>query len=267
MKKSLKIHGFISLILLFTISSYCNANNKKIIASSNYITKEIKDVASFTKIILTGSPDVEYRQNKGNKSTIQIYGSDNLIDKVETRIHNGALEIRLQPGTSYSGDSRLKIILSSPQLDEASIMGSGDIDLIGTLQGENLKLHINGSGDIDAENLKYESVYLLISGSGDIDLENINSKRLSAGIQGSGDIKLKGKTNEGIYSIDGSGDIQATQLTAESVRASIAGSGDINCNALQRLEGRISGSGDISYSGNPEQLRLDGKDKSFHRIK
>lgn len=266
MKKHLKKYVFISFILSFTLHSCYHAENEKIIASSNYITKEIKNIAPFNKIILMGSPDVEYRQNKENKSTIRIYGSDNLIDKVETTIHNGTLEIKLQPGTSYNGEGRLKVILSSPQLDQASIIGSGDIDLIDILQGKDLKLEINGSGDIDAKKLKYESVNLFISGSGDIDLRNVNSNKIVAEIHGSGDIKLKGKTNEGSYSIAGSGDIQATQLTAQSVHTSVMGSGDISCNAQQKLEGNISGSGNISYSGNPKQLQLNGKNKNYHKI-
>ena len=67
----------------------------------------------------------------------------------------------------------MKVIASSPSLDEVDIKGSADVYLKGTIKGVDLTLNITGSGDIEAENLQYTNLSAYIKGSGDIDVKNV----------------------------------------------------------------------------------------------
>ena len=99
-----------------------------------------------------------------------------------------------------------------------------------------------------------------IHGSGDIYIRNIQAEKIKAKIRGSGDINLEGNGKEAEYRIYGSGDIEATKLLVEKINAEIDGSGDIRCNAKKEIEGRILGSGDIRYKGNPTKndIKING---------
>ena len=73
-------------------------------------------------------------------------------------------------------------------------------------------------------------------------------------MSGSGDITLSGTTKDFDATISGSGDIEAYNLEADNVSATVSGSADIQVTAKKSIKARVSGSGDISYRGNPEKV-------------
>lgn len=259
--KILKVTSML-VVLLFLLSTGIIAQN--VTPSKNYITKEITNVRDFSSIKVLGSPDVEYRQVSGSKSKISVYGSDNLVDLLEVLTVNGVLKINIKNGVRIlSGERRLKVIASSPSLDKVHITGSSDVYLKGTVKGDDLKLKITGSGDIQAENLQYATISTSVEGSGDIDLKNVKATAIRAQVSGSGDIEMKGKTQRATYTVNGSGDISADKLTAANVVATVAGSGDISCYASKQLDAKVSGSGDIEYKGKPSVVNKEGKKNSI----
>jgi hypothetical protein len=54
--------------------------------------------------------------------------------------------------------------------------------------------------------------------------------------------------------LDGAGDAQLRALTAREAHASIAGSGRIALHVTRSLVGSVSGSGAITYRGDPERV-------------
>lgn len=231
------------VVLMFLLVTGIQAQT--VTPSKKYITKELNNVSNFSSIRVLGSPDVEYRQSNGSKTTVSIYGSDNLVDLLEVSTVNGVLQVNIKKGVKIlSGERRLKVIASSPSLNQVDIKGSADVYLKGTIKGNDLNLNIAGSGDIEAENLQYANIFALVKGSGDIDLKNVKATTVMS-------------------EVNGSGDISAEKLAATNVVATVAGSGDIVCYASRQLDARVSGSGDIEYKGSPSVVNKRGKKNSI----
>ena len=231
------------VVLMFLLVTGIQAQT--VTPSKKYITKELNNVSNFSSIRVLGSPDVEYRQSNGSKTTVSIYGSDNLVDLLEVSTVNGVLQVNIKKGVKIlSGERRLKVIASSPSLNQVNIKGSADVYLKGTIKGNDLNLNIAGSGDIEAENLQYANIFALVKGSGDIDLKNVKATTVMS-------------------EVNGSGDISAEKLAATNVVATVAGSGDIVCYASRQLDARVSGSGDIEYKGSPSVVNKQGKKNSI----
>ena len=231
------------VVLMFLLVTGIQAQT--VTPSKKYITKELNNVSNFSSIRVLGSPDVEYRQSNGSKTTVSIYGSDNLVDLLEVSTVNGVLQVNIKKGVKIlSGERRLKVIASSPSLNQVDIKGSADVYLKGTIKGNDLNLNIAGSGDVEAENLQYANIFALVKGSGDIDLKNVKATTVMS-------------------EVNGSGDISAEKLAATNVVATVAGSGDIVCYASRQLDARVSGSGDIEYKGSPSVVNKQGKKNSI----
>lgn len=232
--------------------------------SKKYITKELNNVSNFSSIEVLGSPDVEYRQSSGSQTKVSIYGSDNLVDLLDVSTVNGVLKVNIKKGVKIlSGERRLKVIASSPSLNQVEIKGTADVFLKGTIKGADLNLNITGSGDIEAENLQYTNLSSFVKGSGDIDLKNVKATTVRTIVSGSGDVDIKGSTQWATLTVNGSGDISAEKLTATEVVATVAGSGDITCYASKKLDAKVSGSGDIEYKGSPSIVNKQGKKDSI----
>ena len=252
------------VVLMFLLVTGIQAQT--VTPSKKYITKELNNVSNFSSISVLGSPDVEYRQSNGSKTTVSIYGSDNLVDLLEVSTVNGVLQVNIKKGVKIlSGERRLKVIASSPSLNQVDIKGSADVYLKGAIKGNDLNLNIAGSGDIEAENLQYTNLSAYIKGSGDIDVKNVKGTTVKTIVSGSGDVNIKGAAKWAALTVNGSGDISADKLAATEVIATVSGSGDISCYASKQLDAKVSGSGDIEYKGNPSILNKQGRKDSISR--
>ena len=198
-------------------------------------TIQLQDPEAFDQISLSVAGDLEYTQSTDGTSGVTLIISENIIDKVETTVAHGRLSIEYKKGIKnvLTSDAQIKIIAHSPSLSAVKVNGSGDMTLKGSICTEELTLHINGSGDINAHNLTCQSV-------------NVN-------INGSGDVNLAGTAKEAFLKINGSGDIDCERLLCQQVKANINGSGDIDCYASETLTAHVNGSGEIDCSGSPRK--------------
>lgn len=260
MKTSLSIFFAAGLLLILT-ASFC-LQHECITGSKNYLTKKV-EVGHFNEIKLMGSADVTYHQ--GPQNYIEIYGSDNIIPLLETYVDGNALIIKYKKNVTIR-NGKLEVKVFSAELNKLTINGSGDVCFANGLKtSKDISLCINGSGDIKGKGFKCKKMAISINGSGDVALQQIESKECIASIAGSGDINLSGKASNAEYKIAGSGDIEAVNLKSDNVSAKTVGSGSIRCYAGKSLTARVTGSGDISYRGNPQEI--DAPRKNIRQIK
>jgi len=130
--------------------------------------------------------------------------------------------------------------------------------------GGDLRLCINGSGEIKSEISQFNTGNLTINGSGDIggghftesctatvngsgNIAGSSAHVLKAAINGSGDI-CWGAANTANLNVNGSGDVVIGAV--QQCNASVNGSGDIGIGGMNGgdFKGRISGSGDITIN-------------------
>lgn len=74
----MKSFNVTSMLVMLMFLCITGIQAQSVTPSKKYITKDLNNVGNFTSIRVLGSPDVEYRQSSGSKTTVSIYGSDNL---------------------------------------------------------------------------------------------------------------------------------------------------------------------------------------------
>jgi serine/threonine protein kinase len=93
------------------------------------------------------------------------------------------------------------------------------------------------------------------SGSGSISANGLAARAFGLTISGSSDTTLKGTADSFDVSVFGSGDVQAGELIAKDVNVNISGSADAVVRATQSLNASVTGSGDVTYLGNPANVQ------------
>lgn len=189
------------------------------VQGSGTVESEQRDVGPFTRIDLTGSPDVDVRV--GEPLEVIVETDDNLLPLIETRVEGDTLHVGSTK--SYSTRKGVVIRVRVPSLESVSVQGSGDITATG-VAGESFEAEVTGSGDIVARGT-VRSVRATISGSGDIDLSDLRAEDAAVTVRGSGDIEVYA-TGELDASVVGSGDIRYRGDPSD-VRREVTGSGDI----------------------------------------
>lgn len=98
---------------------------------------------------------------------------------------------------------------------------------------------------------------LTLSGSGNIRVSNLSTPKLTTKISGSGTITASGTADDQDLDISGSGRYQADQLASKTLNAGISGSGTASVLVSDALDVRISGSGTLTYTGDPTRVTQD----------
>ena len=191
------------------------------------IVKEERDQQDFTKIELDLSANVTIFI--ADSFSVLVCAQPNLLEYIETNLEKSTLEIRSD--RNIKGTKPIDIIITCPSLEALNINGSGDIKVINPFTTKEIRFEITGSGNIYA---------------------NLNAETIQSEINGSGEIHLMGRSADHRLEINGSGDAYTADMEAEKCRVTINGSGDAEVYATSRLIAKIVGSGNITYSGQPE---------------
>ena len=215
-------------------------------------------VESFSSVEVDGSFDVSIDQSASQK--VLAVGQENIIEQLKLNVIDDVLYISLEPGTYLNYE--LEVQVTMPDLNAVVLSGSGDIRLGTFVDLDDVKIELEGSGDIETvEESVIESISTLevvLDGSGDIDLK-CKAEDLKTELEGSGDIDLEGVAENHYIELDGSGDIDAYDLEAINAEANLDGSGSIRLYASKNLNANLDGSGDITYKGEPKvEASLDG---------
>lgn len=183
----------------------------------------------------------------------------------------GSGTVYLIPGNSYSvkvventhSDNWDKKQKNKHKMDARvegnTLVLSGKGEVYVTFKASNLKyIALHGSGDIVCDKaMRVNDLKIQLEGSGDVDLTRLNANEVMADLTGSGDIALGGSSNTVTYNLQGSGDIEASGLKSSRALASVHGSGDISVHASETLTAKIHGNGDIHVAGNPRVSNID----------
>ncbi len=221
---------FILAIVTVTLS---NAQWKRVKGNGNTVTIE-RSVGEYDYVALAGWFDLELVD--GDEGELTLRGEENLLEYIKTEVKDGKLTIKQKKGVNLrpsSWNEGITITVPVESVDGVSLSGSGDIVGKTVLKSDNFKTSISGSGDITLE---------------------VEAKSIDASMSGSGDMNLAGRATDFEVSVSGSGDIKAYDLEADFVEAQVSGSADIKVTATQTLRARVSGSGDITYKGNPKKI-------------
>ena len=218
--------GILALVLVgvtaaitYAIASNSSSSSNAVQGSGRQV-KESRTVPAFGSVDLAGSNNVTI--HIGKEQPVQVYGDDNLIDRVTTDVDSGTLVIANRPG-SFSTSSPMGVVVSTPSLSELTLSGSGTIRVIG-VERPRLTVTISGSGIVVASG-KTERLLVTVSGSGQAELGSVVASAVQAVVSGSGEIVVTA-TQSLDASVPGSGSIVYGGNPSD-VTKSITGSGAI----------------------------------------
>jgi hypothetical protein len=221
------------LLLLFIapfFTASCDVTGQNRVKGSGNVSKEERSIGGFKTLSVRGSMNVYLTQGPVKSAVIEA--DDNIIPLVELENNGGELIVRTRRNTSINTNHEIKVYLTTPDINDVSLAGSGDVYLENKINNRSeLSVSVSGSGDVKGP---------------------VNAPHVKARISGSGDMILSGETKDLEVGIAGSGNFKGEDLLSENVDVNIAGSGNANVHASVQLDAKIAGSGNVYYKGSPQ---------------
>lgn len=183
--------------------------SSRVVRGSGVLGHEDRDIGDFHEIVIDGGVDVKFTRD--DDVSFSLSGDDNLLELITSDVKRGVLHI----GSKKSYQSKLPVVatLTAPSLSAVEMNGSGDLDL-----------------------------------------NDLNESSLDLDLNGSGGVVANGDTDEFRIRVSGSGSMDAKRLRSKEASVQITGSGDIEVNATDSLDVSIIGSGNVVYYGNPKKV-------------
>ncbi len=252
-----------SALLVLMVTAFASAQSK-----------EVMKVESFTRIAFRTAGKLYLRQ--GSPQKVEVEGDRDYIKELDVRVEGGKLIIGREGWSSWSwgrDDDRVTVYVTVPDVEGLSVAGSGDMIVESKITAKDLSLNVSGSGSliIDADASgdmgadvsgsgkielkgKCRDFDSHVSGSGRVKMDVRIAERAAFGISGSGKILATGSAQEVKATISGSGEVLAADLVTDRCDVRISGSGDVEINVNKELDATISGSGSVTYKGNPAHV-------------
>lgn len=234
--------------------------------------REVREVENFSKISF-GFPGKLYLQ-QGSPQKVELQGDPDVLEEVQTEVDGGRLKIGKEgKWFNWNEDDKITVYITVPNIEAVSVSGSGDVigqskirthDFEANVSGSgSMTLDVEAKGDVDAKVsgsgdlvLKghFESLESDVSGSGKVVLDAMIDEGADFSISGSGKIEARGQAEFAKANISGSGKVLAADLKTNRCEVRISGSGDVEISVADELDANISGSGSVSYRGNPRKI-------------
>jgi len=203
-----------------------------IFAQKNIERRKIEAISS---VEIKGSINFSYVPS--NEFLIEIKGD--YPEDILTEIQGSELVIFHKKGKSWLTNEintigrGYSVVLHAPTLGQIVSTGSGNISIDGILKSDQLKIKLDGSGNITGK--------LNVA---DFDIDNT----------GSSNIRLSGNVVKANIKSSGSGNFQSFDLIIDDCSISKSGSGNAHITVNHTLTASISGSGNLTYKGSPKIL-------------
>jgi hypothetical protein len=236
--------------------------------------RETRNVSSFNRIAFRIPGKLILKQ--GSPQKVELEGNRELLSKIETEVDGDKLSIGRENrwmDWNWGKEDRVTVYITVPSIEGLSVSGSGDLVCEGKFTTGDLKLAVSGSGSLQIEASASGEIEANVSGSGRLQVGGncksfesdvsgsgrviVNAKIDGAAdveISGSGKIEASGSAQSIKASISGSGRVNASNLEVDKCTVRISGSGDVEIHVKSELDANISGSGTVSYKGNPSHV-------------
>lgn len=233
MKKIVKILCILLLVSLVVVG--CSAFDLiqgKRVKPSNTIISETWQVSGFNGIDVGTYGKVVVSQ--GDAETMIVSGSDNLVRLVEANIEDGILSIEAKEEffvTSSTEENMLTFTIVAKEIDTVTISGIGELEL---------------------ESLITPRLNVSVSGGGNVIINQLTTDDLRIVLSGLGTVQIAGTAKQAMIELSGTGSIDSPDLKIHTAEVTLSGIGGAKLWVTDHLTGDISGTGGVSYFGNPQ---------------
>lgn len=218
---------FGALVLTLFISS-CNVIDRQRIKGNGTVTSKTYDLKDFKSIDVGGASTIFLKQD--SVFNVKIETDENLFEYITTSINDGELDIDEKDGYNLRPSKEIKIYISMPLLQNASISGAS------TVQTDN-KFEQNESFGLD------------ISGASNGTIQ-VKAPAVNIELSGASTLNITGESKDIKAEISGASTLRAFDLKAENTDVDASGASTANVFASILLNADASGASSINYQGN-----------------
>jgi len=204
--------------------------------------KKLTHYSLFLILLLAASQATAFSFSKGEEGSGNLETRELSLDEFLAIEMGGAFDLEI----SFGDRQKVEVTIDDNLWDilEAKVRGKWlKLDWDGSCQPSNhclVKIVVKSLEEVE------------ISGAGDVDISGFQGHKFKYRLSGAGNLEMDGQVDNLDIRISGAGNADTQKLKAKNVKVSISGAGNATVYAEESLDGNVSGVGNLTYYGNPE---------------
>jgi len=220
------------LFLLSTVTLSAQWGN----SDANRIEEDRK-VGNFEAVSVGYGIDLYLHQS--DKTSVSVKAKKEVMEHIITEVKNGTLVIKVDNWKRAKGS--MDVTIHVPTLKEISASGGSDVYGKGSWKMDDLKISVSGGSDLEMD---------------------LTANEMVCSASGGSDINLKGSASKIKISCSGGSDVEAKNFMVKHCEVSASGGSDVEIYAKESIDASASGASDITYKGNPSQVKVQSSGSS-----
>ena len=212
----------LAVSLLASLCSCINLNiNGKGIYCKGPVVEKNMELSGFNAIVVNGSSDLFFTPS--DQFSVLVTANEEVFEHLNYRVEDGVLIIGTKNNVNIRAE-KYEVSVSLPVLESVTVNGAADVKQMGAyLADKDLKVVVNGAGDLSFTDIKVPSLVFSANGASDIKASGLDVQTLTVSVNGAGDAVLSGKAASAVFSVNVAGDIDARNLECGNVSTHKAG--------------------------------------------
>jgi len=199
--------------------------------------EEDRAVGSFDAVSVGYGIDLYLHQS--DKTSVSVKAKKEIMENIITEVKNGKLVIKVNSWKKAKG--RMEVTIYVPELNEISASGGSDVYGKGNWEMDNIVINLSGGSDLEME---------------------LTANKVKCNASGGSDIDLIGRADKIAISCSGGSDVEAQRFVVKHCKVSASGGSDVEIHTTESIDASASGASDITYKGNPSQVKVHSSGSS-----
>jgi hypothetical protein len=228
--EKMNMNSWKNLPVLVLFALFVNSALAKNIADS---VSQTEKVVAFNSLKINGNFNVVLTE--GKTSSLKIVAPDK--DAMSSVVIKSAviLNVSMKDGAKEA----VTLYITVKDIQQISVNIDGTLSCTNTIDEDNLTLNVDGNATVNLA---------------------LDLKMLTCNLNSGKSIVLKGKAKSCIFKDSGEGNVDASELKTDNMTLEDHSDGDLKVYAHPELHAKVSGSGKLTYYGNPrtKTFRIEG---------
>lgn len=225
-----------SILILFAVAMLGTACNN-CIEGTGSATDERRATADFSSIEANTTYEVLLHQlPAGESAYVIVNAQENLLPVIITEVSKNTLT--LSTDGCVKATSPIIVHVFTPNYASINSRGTGNISGNEGIKAEELTIDNRGTGSIE-----------VITKGSSVEIRN----------SGTGNVTVEGNTQKLAVDNRGTGNINAQNLRSNDANVDSRGTGNVFIQVHSSLDIKLSGTGDVEYEGNPQDIKQSNK--------
>ena len=192
----------------FSVNTNYKSGKNSVKGEGPVITKSL-DLNGFNSIVINGQADVTFTQ--ADTFDVTLTTQENIFDYIDYHVEGDVLLLETKDKAGVRAE-RYDVTVTAPSLVSLTVNGASDFDIKKLRMEEDLKVEVNGAGDLSFDDLACRDLSIVTNGASDI-RASVEVQSVKIVVNGAGDVKIGGMAKDASFEVNGAGDVDARNLS------------------------------------------------------